>query len=278
MVDEQGSAENTMLLYHFTNLENFIRISKTGAISLCDITKSNDPLEGVFVLNALEQACQRLLWEEEDQANCIEIYKKLQEFKDDEFSFGRLQHMVFSLSFCEPENRLELWRTYGDNGCGVALGFDKSTIEKIGHDEGFRFEKITYKSDEELQQDCIILLKNHLHDDVNSFMDSLQSFFMNGYFIKRIENRNEKEWRLVYTGLDLSPYLLCSPSVPAEIDVYPKRDDVVAVYNLDISEKLEINNILLGPRCKATTNEIKLIMAKYGIHIFGCESDYIKMR
>ena len=45
----------------------------------------------------------------------------------------------------------------------------------------------------------------------------LWDFYIGGYFIKRKENEYEREWRLIYTAINLEEYCLLSHSVPDEV-------------------------------------------------------------
>ena len=53
------------VLYHFTSLEGLDRIIKQKQMALYDITKSNDPSEGRFVLETLLDTNRRLAFNEE---------------------------------------------------------------------------------------------------------------------------------------------------------------------------------------------------------------------
>lgn len=48
------------ILFHYTSLNSFEKILTNGSLKLFDITKSNDPQEGLFVLDCLEAAFKDL--------------------------------------------------------------------------------------------------------------------------------------------------------------------------------------------------------------------------
>lgn len=154
------SERNWQVLCHFTSLQNFEIIAGNGYTALSDVTKSNDPAEG-GALEALKAALQSL---DESKKICKQTYPKLHkayfDFASCEMAFKRLQQIVLSISFCEPEFPLALWRAYGDNGIGVSFGVSKEQLEKIGTSDGFAFWKIEYLSVEDMQRKAEQFWKN----------------------------------------------------------------------------------------------------------------------
>lgn len=129
-------------LYHYTSLKSFERIIKSGYISLSDIIKSNDPAEGFFAFDVLKEAYKSLY---HDDAIDKETYDKLHrayfDFSENETAFGRFQHTMLSISFCEPELPLALWRCYGDNGKGIAFSISKNRLIELGKKITLDFQK-----------------------------------------------------------------------------------------------------------------------------------------
>ncbi len=271
--------KNWDVLYHFTSLQNFVRIIKEGKISLTDVSKSNDPAEGMFVLNALKEAYPRMMLNDEIKT-CT--YKKYHEvffdFFEEETAFERTQQAILSLSFCEPEILLPLWRTYGDNGKGVNFGIAKNRLLEFGKKKNFKFKKVEYLSKTEINERAINFWKDCVNDDEKIIRKKLSEFYINGYFIKRKENFFEREWRLIYSGIDLSKYILIQPKTPDMVNLFSKDDDIVLTYDIDIKEDEWLDHINLGPQCKATSNEIKLFLSKYGIRFNSVAKDNVVMR
>lgn len=267
------------VLYHYTSLESFDRIIHSGYLAMSDIIKSNDPAEGVFAVDALKEAYHAL--RDEDEIN-VDEYNRFREaffeFSEDEFCFGRAQQAVFSISFCEPEWCLALWRTYGDNGRGVALGIAKDRLQLIGQRQYFKFAKIEYLDNNIMLDRAKQFWRNHKTDSPEELQDALQKYYVNGYFLKRSENSYEREWRLIYTGLNLRDYSLLPPDVPKEIDGYVRRDDLVLYYKLPINEERVIDYIFTGPQCKITNNEMRLLLKKQGVQYCSVSHDETVMR
>ena len=234
------------VLYHYTSLPGFFRILSSGVIALCDITKSNDPAEGVYSLQMMKKAYSELERREEIDDNTYRrFHKSFFLFSEMESTFGRLQQTALSLSVCEPELPLALWRAYGDNGCGIALGISKQKMQEIGKREGFGFKAVQYYSEKEMLEKYCEFWKNHINDNEEALKDALSEQYFNGYFIKRKENAFEREWRLIYSGLRLDDYCILSPQVPENMNAYVRRDDLVIYYELSLKEEHILDTVVL---------------------------------
>lgn len=267
------------VLYHYTSLKSFERIIKSGYISLNDIIKSNDPAEGFFAFDALKEAYKSLYHDDRiDKETYDKLHRAYFDFSGNETAFGRFQHTILSISFCKPELPLALWRCYGDNGKGIAFSISKNRLMELGKKDNFRFSKIEYLTqDEMVDMAKEFWLENHEKSEEELFKQ-LGDFYIRGYFVKRKENEYEREWRLVYTGINLEEYCLIPRSVPDEVDVFMREDDMVAFYKIPIRPDRLIEHIYIGPQCKITYNEMKLFLSKYEVKHNGVLSDGIVMR
>ena len=257
------------VLFHFTSLNSFQRIISTGMITLADIIKSNDPAEGVYSLKMMKEAFIKLRRNEEiDDTQYRRIYSILYDFHEEETAFERLQQVVLSISFCCSQYPLALWKSYGDNGRGIAIGIARKTLEQLGQEDDFEFKQVSYYTEEEMLSYYKCFWKEHLNDQVEELRLALRKEYMDGYFIKHQENAYEEEWRLVYTGVNLVDYSILGPKVPEALDAYLKSDDIVLFYKIPISKKRIIEYVLIGPQCKITTNEMNWYLTKN--HIDSC--------
>lgn len=273
------SEENWQVLYHYTSLNGFQRILETGYLALNDIIKSNDPAEGTYSMQMLQKAYRELYQDGEiDNDTYRRFHSAYFEFSEDEKAFGRLQHAVLSVSFCEPKLPLALWRTYGDNGRGVSLGISKERLKTIGEKENFSFQAIAYLSEEEMLTKYRAFWKSHIQSQEAELKDAIEKQYLEGYFIKRPENAYEKEWRLVYEGLNFRDYLLIPPKVPENICAYMRQDDVVFYYTLPVKGENLLEYVYTGPQCKIADSEMRCLLAKYGFKNCSVSRDDTIMR
>lgn len=267
------------VLYHYTSLKSFERIVKNGYITLNDIIKSNDPAEGFFAFDVLKEAYKSLYRDDViDRKTYDKLHKAYFDFSEGETAFGRFQHTILSISFCEPELPLALWRCYGDNGKGISFSISKKRLIELGENENFRFSKIEYLTQNEMLDRSKNFWVENSEKSEEDLLKLLGDFYINGYFIKRKENAYEREWRLAYTGIGLEDYCLIPHAVPDEVDMFMRDDDMVSFYKIPIRPERLIEHIYIGPQCKITHNEMKLFLAKYKVKHNGVLSDGIVMR
>ena len=275
-MEEQGKE----ILYHYTSLDGFDKILSSGALALTDIIKSNDPSEGYYALQMLEKSYKNLYRDDKIGRNdYIKYHTAFFEFSRMEKSFGRLQQVILSISFCQPVLPLVLWRTYGDNGSGVAIAVSKTTLDEIAEQKNFEFKRIEYLSEKELLERYSIFWKNQKDADESAIVDALKEKYLEGYFIKHPENSFEKEYRLVYTGLNLGDYTILSQEIPEKICSFKRNNDIVLYYKLPISgENKIIDYVQTGPLCKISDNEMRFLLNKYNIQYYRVTHDNIAMR
>lgn len=275
--------ENNKLVFHFTSMSAFTKIIKGGAFYLFDITKSNDPLEGKFVVNALKKAYGYLRQTEKiTQSQYTLAHRAFFDFAETISAFDRLDNLILSASFCMPNHELSLWRSYGDGGKGVAIGISTEKLSQIASaTKGMAFQKIKYLSQKEMEQcaeefwirelsEYKCYSEKEIENPERLLEEKLRKFYFDGYFIKHDANKDEEEYRLIYHhAIKLSNYCLpgCGPNVDANIDFQETVDNLKAYYKIDIkkTEKREqlMERIFLGPLCRANKNEISMFLSKY---------------
>lgn len=232
----------------------------------------------------LQAAYNKLYHDDEiDDDTFHRFHRVFFEYSENEKASGRLQQVVLSVSFCEPELPLALWRSYGSNGSGVALGFSLEKLKEIGNRDGFSFHKIEYYAESEMLEKYAGFWEAHIDDSDEELMKALNEQYLNGYFIKRKENSYEREWRLIYTGLKMDDYIWTIPLKPRkedddQLDYYMTEDDVRIYYKLSLRDDIMINTVCIGPLCKITTNEMNWLLQKNNLKVYGVCVDNTVMR
>lgn len=296
------------VLYHFTSLDTFINIIKNDSFLLFDIKKSNDPLEGIFSITVLEKALSNN--EEIDAEFCKSVMPEFIQFRKDIRESQNDDKLITASCFCTLDHELSLWRNYGDGGNGVAIGVFRDVLEEIRKKEGFQFKKIVYLDESEyierakefwysiyLEKDEYIEAKKIWctpekkinHEDIliyKELQEKLHKFYMDGFFIKEKPNSDENEYRLLYSQ-DMTKYILHGIATPKDVNENVDGCVVNNVFKLfyRLSAKKEymdskqlINEVLLGPRCKASVNEIKMFLCKYEINVNAVTTSDIHMQ
>lgn len=117
------------VLYHYTSAENAIRILQGGNLWMTALHHLNDPREfgrGSEVVQTLTSELRAKNY----PAPAPEFLSLL--------SFPREAPTVFVAAFSEDPESLPQWRTYGDDGAGVAIGFELGDFYSRTAEEGFQ--------------------------------------------------------------------------------------------------------------------------------------------
>lgn len=116
--------ENKMsrILYHYTSFNAFNSIIESCKLRFTNIRYLNDKSEYLYALDLLKSKV--LEFERENN-----ISKGIDLSMFDQFFFS---NKLYSVSFCENGNDLNLWRGYCPSGGGISIGFNKDTIFTFG--------------------------------------------------------------------------------------------------------------------------------------------------
>ena len=123
------------IIYHYCSLNTFLTIIKNKTLRLSNIVKSNDYLERSYIVSCCEKAISdyfQACFSNPDHQNPREIkdlvHKHLLAAVDE---FNQTALLGHAICFSREGDLLSQWRGYGDNGKGVAIGFDRSVLERF---------------------------------------------------------------------------------------------------------------------------------------------------
>lgn len=286
------------VLYHYTSLDSFVNIIKSKKFRLYDVTKSNDPLEGSYMIHALEKAYQKL--HDKEKINDEEYALARQTFfffKEELISQGRFNDFCGAASFCVPEHELMMLRSYGNNGKGIALGVPIKALEMLANNnQQLIFKKVEYLSEQEIidraagfwlrkirfWQEKIPIIDEKT---VAPFVRELNEYYYMSYFVKDKVNKDEEEYRLLYLSKDLFEIRLpgLGKTPHQDIDFISVGDDLKAYYEIPVgnSDKdlFYFSDVISGPNCKATDREIQTFLYCHGFQECSvCKNSWVKMR
>lgn len=285
------------VLYHYTSFDTFVNIIKNREFWLSDITKSNDPLEGQYILQELERSYIKLYNEEQiNQNQYFLAHRSFLRLTEELFSHERLINFCGSASFCIPTHELSMLRCYGDNGKGVALGVPVTALENLTKNPKIKFGKIRYVSSKDIENECaqfwrcaIEPYKSKINDDIleppEDLVSALKEYYKEGYFIKNDVNKDEKEFRLLFYDEELFKLWIPGFVEPVDdsINFFAKDSELKAYYKLPVNitraDGFYIQDVLLGPLCKATTNDVQAFLRRYGFYDCNIQrQSWVKMR
>lgn len=193
------------VLYYYCKMNTFKSMLKTKTLWLTDLTKSNDSEE---VIRAYRSLWKRI----RVHLDATDIDKALLasqfEMLDSTFEIQSIVDIPYGCCFCSENDLVQQWREYGDDGYGVAVGFDLDSIPGLTHQypitsaditQAIGYEKVIYDS-AQLEQDLSHICYDAMRIYGNHawMMAILPTFKHYAGFIKNPTFRDEKETRIVF--------------------------------------------------------------------------------
>ena len=187
-------------LFHYTDLEGVKGIFTSRTLWMSKFTASNDISEILLAIQHFQSFVARKASEfTRDEGDF------LREAADQLESFRRTN--ICLASFCEQHDLLSQWRSYGNDGRGIALGFNSARLVELAARNGLRLFRCVYDQDahERIASDLVTLL---LHSYRVSIPDGPRAraalvtqfnsmFLVVAPVIKDHRFVEEREWRLV---------------------------------------------------------------------------------
>lgn len=257
--------ENPDILYHYTTLEALINILDT-ANSKINVRASHaefmhDPSEYSMGLRLFKESLQKYETQKGLDVQSSTSSRVSLEGK----GIFRNAHKTFGepFIFCLTENSddLSMWKEYGGNGCGIAIGFEKKgLLDYSDEEENTHLYKCQYDYQEALDilsgewdkyydkfqvsEDGNTVTINGFFPDINI---SRWSFVLkNGHYAK------ESEWRLVKNSFRKE-----------EWNFRAKNDHMLPFVEFNIPRQ-SISSLVLGPSKNPTLqkNSVELLIHK----------------
>ena len=250
------------IAYHYTSVESLFKILGIRGDSIyCRATHAhflNDPSEYEYAIEIFLESME----EYEKQKN-IKIRKS--DLRDEAINFlsglSQMSGDPFLMSFSMSPDDLAMWRTYGKDGSGVAIGFDSDMLSKKEDEPNTKFIECIYDKRTliselvkfwESEYDKINIEKNN---NSTSSTRLLFSIFDLCYAAKRKPYASENEWRL------------CKNKTVEDKVEFRVSQNLIIPFIKHKFEKEIIKEIILGP----CSNEQ---LAKKSIELFLEEYDY----
>jgi hypothetical protein len=187
-------------LFHYTDLEGVKGIFTSRTLWLSKFTASNDISEILLAIEHFQGFVERKASE-----FTVEEGDFLREAADQLEGFRRTN--VCLASFCEQHDLLSQWRSYGNDGRGIALGFNSSRLVELADRNGLRLFRCVYDpvEHERIASDLVGLLLASYRDTRPGTSEERRdliaqfnaTFLLVAPVIKDHRFAEEREWRLV---------------------------------------------------------------------------------
>lgn len=187
-------------LFHYTDLEGVKGIFTSKSLWLSKFTASNDISEIVLAVEHFQSFVERKAAEVSQREG-----EFLREAADQLESFRRTNICV--ASFCEQHDLLSQWRSYGNDGRGVALGFHSARLVELAERNALRLFRCVYEQSthERIAADLVTMLLDSFRsarpetpEQRRGLIERFNSaFLLVAPVIKDHRFAEEQEWRLI---------------------------------------------------------------------------------
>lgn len=260
------------IIYHYCSLEAFKSIIENECLWLCDIRKSNDFRECIYLdqimLKTLQKRIDAL---QHNNQQVSDDYMYLQKMKETIENTQFEQLPVYVCSFSHDGDLLSQWRGYADDGFGISLGFNTNSLDANNGIIGAHCscKDVFYGSPNAIERYCIQCIRNILSiikqghlQDISLLINA--HIFLNRPFYKSNAFREENEFRIV----------LLRDAPPQNNSQFTFSKRKYRITNHQLSSYYEfsfaavknefLRKIYLGPKCKVTSDDVRMFLRDCG--------------
>lgn len=285
------------IVYHYCNINTFYSIVSNKTLRLSDITKSNDQLEITWANNIVRKVFSdsycKLKDEIRKELKKEEYMAHIEEKITLYFEQNELRNKFFVICFSGQNSGdlLSQWRGYGDDGQGIAIGFNEHVLKKVSdsvqmyeskEQQCILYNKVIY--DKKSQENKIQEIVMHFLEKLNCQRDielginnSLESILLECFprlyqeaiFMKNPFFKEENESRLVIYEGESNEKIENKEFINSEKKYYIKNNQLVGYYDISLKEikKQKILKIVIGPKSKLDKNTILSFLQDNGFSL-----------
>jgi hypothetical protein len=268
----------TQTLYQFCSVDSFRKIVASKAIWCTDLVSANDPRELKLGFQHLLNA-MKFVRENEYKGHAGEFLEKI----IIELTGGSARQQFFCACFSLVKDALPMWREYGDNYRGVAIGFRPTAITSMPG----RIQKVKYLNPE-IAEEFRQLVRDiasefdpdHSPDDLIYWVTASSSILAAITALKHHTWEYEKEVRFVFAQVHVNPgnnlpISQFSDEAPIYWETPLKRqrgDDLIDYKAFQFGRLKQrtyefsgaIAQVVIGPRCELSVEEITSELQRNG--------------
>lgn len=293
-------------LYHYCSLETLIAIISNKCLRLSDLSKSNDYMERKWIINIIEEALDKSLKDEGIVINLREEYWYADGINNHiSYLLNLLSYDVKRSSYISCFSRngdlLSQWRAYGDDGRGVAIGFNSKLLYKTYSSKNSVYiEDVLYDKEEQIEEirisveNALIYMKDLFDSNVDRISDEFNNYFIEEFdtfcevfcdelavlscYMKNPAFKEEDEVRIFYAPIvyDDDPVLIreqfgktsrFSNYVLKPINFLARKDQIIGYCDLSFEKLIQrdiISEIIIGPSSRVNADDIYFLLTKFG--------------
>lgn len=253
-------------LFLYTSLASFLAIIQSRKIRFCELTKSNDRLEGRFISDSLSEY---MIYQNVPNyiRNCV--FHILNRFID--------MYAYYGFCMTSEGDDLGQWRAYADHGQGIALGFDldkliecanksplwrgtKISVVKYGKNSILPYaedllrvvREIAAKSDDSFWAEPEKLFRDHSGKGTH-LCKAVEEFSKICYDVKNPSFSMEKETRITQeTTFTWSK----------GASFFERNGQIVTYYDVEFTSEA-ISSVTVGPNLNIDVNDVRRVLTSW---------------
>lgn len=273
MYGEQELNDYNKTLYHYTSDIGLLGIISSNRLHATSALFLNDSNEIQYGLKLIQEILSDIARMEKKSlatfiAEAIVSRKNIFTSKDDVFD-------TYIACFSEHKDMLSQWKGFSNQGSGYSIGFDSTQLKHNYRSESFDavpIRKVVYSFNkqedivlEEINK-CMRLAEKYkieLNKDQNSLNKIIDMLCFNLVKIstcfKGAAFSEEAEWRAVFTLSRIFPQETVKIKYKTNESIIPYLElDLSPKHSTSPSEKLPINEIVIGPKVDYESNKLSI--------------------
>ena len=303
------------ILYHYCSVDTMLKIVQNYCIWLSDAEKTNDKSELKYFAEQMEKMLLNILESYKGEINdevltlVKEVMKKAIESVYVGSAYVVKNTKNYFCCFSESSDLLSQWRAYGNDGQGVAIGFNANLLSKIYDIYNYDFVKVIYnqksvlkKIQEYMEGNLKYILENITEKELNpvnimfNLVPVVTPILQERFAFKHPKFREEREWRIfrkqvgnfdedtgkdetMFNGAFSTDSEIFGSFSCSDLKFRSLQNDICSYFELGFEKCKEdiIKKIILGPKCQIEERDLKILLRKY-MYIRDVESNKIKIQ
>ena len=266
-------------LFHYTDLEAVKGIFTSKSLWLSKFTSTNDISEIRLAIQHFQAFVEKEARDAASEESRLlrEAAARLEGYRDTNICLA---------SFCEEDDLLSQWRSYGNDGRGIALGFSTKNLQALATRHKLSLYRCVYDQKEHgrIAADLVAMLlasfrakRPRTAEKRDELLAQFHTLFLHvAPVIKDHRFGEEREWRLVSQSLPFDDAAMIAV-------LKGNQASVKYVVNLTRTSKNHsdvISRVTIGPTLDPynVSDAIELLAARQGFAVNGIEISGIPFR
>ena len=301
------------ILYHYCSVETMLKILQNYCLWLSDVERTNDKSELKYFAEQMEKMLFNIIESYRGKVNdellnlVKEVLKKSIRsiYLDSAYIVRNTKN--YCCCFSESADLLSQWRAYGNDGQGVAIGFNAKLLSKIDDMYSYDFVKVIYNQknvfkniQEYMEENLKYIIENITENELNpadimfNLAPIMVPILQERFAFKHPKFNEEREWRIFRKQVgnfnedsgkndpflkgafcdDIFEVFSCS-----DLKFRSLQNNICSYFELGFKKCKEniIKKIIIGPKCQINEIDLKILLRKY-MYIKDVESNKIKIQ